>query len=382
MTRGPVSRRGFVRGGLAAAVLPLAVGCGHRVQVASAPAPSSAGLEGAASLRSHAQENRLYYGCAVDVAALASDPDYARLVREQAGMVVAENAMKWDALRPSAGAFSFEEADAFVAFAESAALKMRGHCLCWGRQLPAWFAAGATVDNARGFLLEHIRVVAGRYAGRMHSWDVVNEAVEVKDGRPDGLRDSPWLRLVGPDYLEAAFRAAREADPDALLTYNEYGLEGEDPASLHKRVAVLELLRRLKARRVPLDALGLQAHLTAGDRFGPGLMAFLAAVRQLGMQVFVTELDVNDRNLPADVAARDAAVARVYADFVGLVLHEPALNVVMTWGLTDRYTWLKDRKDGLPERCLPFDSEGDPAPAFFSLRKSLDTRRNTALRSS
>ena len=340
----------------------------------TAPLP----VDGAASLKAHAAAKKLIYGCAVDVEALASDAAYAQLVREQAAIVVAENAMKWSVLEPAEGVFAFEQADALVAFAETNGMKVRGHCLCWHRQLPPWFAVRATVENARGLLTEHIRLVAGRYAGRMHSWDVVNEAVEVKDGRPDGLRDSPWLRLVGPDYVETAFRAAREADPEALLTYNEYGLEGEDPQSLKKRVAVLELVRRLKARRVPLDALGVQAHLTAGDRFGPGMMALLSAVRELGLQVFVTELDVNDRMLPAETHARDAEVARVYANFLGLVLHEPALSVVMTWGITDRHTWLKDRQDGLGERSLPFDPDGQPAPAFFAVRKAFDERNKLA----
>ena len=368
------TRRRFVQAGLCAAGTAWLAGCGHRVGVASQP-PAPVVVDGAASLKAHAAANKLFYGCAVDVEALASDAAYAQLVREQAGMIVAENAMKWAALRPAESSFAFDGADALVAFAEANAIVARGHCLCWHRELPPWFAGTATVENARELLTEHIRVVAGRYAGRMHSWDVVNEAVEVKDRRPDGLRESPWLRLVGPDYVEVAFRAAREADPEALLTYNEYGLEGEDAESLHKRIAVLQLLRRLKARRVPVDAVGLQAHLTTGDRFGPGMMAFLAAVRELGLQVFVTELEVNDRLLPADTHARDAEVARVYANFLGLVMHEPALRVVMTWGLTDRRTWLKNRADGLGERCLPFDEDGKPAPAFFAARTAFDQRK-------
>ena len=109
----------------------------------------------------------------------------------------------------------------------------------------------------------------GRYAGRMHSWDVVNEAVSVEDGRPDGLRDSPWLRLVGEGYIEAAFHAARAADAQALLTLNEFGIEGEDRGSEKKRVALIALLRRLKARNVPVDAVGVQSHLSgAGQVFG------------------------------------------------------------------------------------------------------------------
>ena len=329
----PLSRRHF----LALTAATAAAGCARpRLPLIAAPAPTLGNIKevsGSESLQAHAAAHGLYYGCAVNVPLLAAEPAYAGLLRAQAGIVVAENAMKWHALRPSPETFDFTEADAFVAFAEAANMKIRGHTLCWHKQLPDWFAATATPANARDLLTTHIAQVAGRYAGRMHSWDVVNEAVEPPDARadsrPDGLRPSPWLTLIGDDYIEAAFRAAREADPRALLTLNDYGLEGEDPTSYAKRVAVLVLPRRLVARRVPIDALGLQSHLTAPahfgeDRFGPGLMAFLAAVRQLGLLVFITELDVNDRKLPVDLAARDAAVARVYADYLNLVLHEPA----------------------------------------------------------
>jgi endo-1,4-beta-xylanase len=344
------------------------------------PAPPAAPDDqviGVGSLREHAAKRGFLYGCAVDTGLLARDAAYATLVREQANIVVAENAMKWSALRPTIDTYRFDEADALVAFAEANHMKVRGHNLCWHRQLPAWFASEATVGNARGLLTGHIQQVAERYAGRMHSWDVVNEAILVSDGRADGLRDSPWLRLIGPDYIELAFQTARQVDPQALLTYNEYGIEAEDEASDHKRAAVLILLRRLKARNVPLDAVGVQAHITAGKTYGPGLLSFMAAVRGLGLQIFLTEMDVNDRALPAENAMRDLAVARAYGDFLDTVLHEPFVRAILTWGITDRATWLNGenaRPDKLPERCLPFDREGVAKKAFFAMRTSFDRR--------
>ena len=232
--------------------------------------------------------------------------------------------------------------------------------------------------QAKGVFVEHIERVAGRYAGRMHSWDVVNEAIEVKDGRADGLRVSPWLSLVGEDYIEVAFRAARAADPQALLTYNEYGIEGEDEASYRKRRAVLMLLRRLRARNVPVDAMGVQSHVSAGDgSYGPGLKEFLKDMRELDLQVFVTEMDVNDRALPADVKARDKAVAGVYRRYLDLVLADPVVTAVLTWGITDRYTWLNDegsRKDRVPERALPFDVDYRPKEAFGAMMDAIEYR--------
>ena len=379
------SRREFLgaaaRLGLGAAVLPVA-GCGARPAgpMGRALAPPT-GVGGAASLGAHAAAHGLLYGCAVDVAALAADPAYAALVREQCRIVVAENAMKWRALRPSAETFRFDDADALVAFAETNRMKIRGHNLLWHRDNPGWFDAAATPANARQLLVAHIERVVGRYAGRMHSWDVVNEAIDVKDGRPDGLRNSAWLRLAGDDYIELAFHTAREADPEALLTYNDYGIEAETDGP--KREAAIELLRRMVARRVPVDALGVQSHIAAraaggaGPVYGAGLLRLIAAARELGLQVFLTEMDANDRAVAAAVGARDAAVAAAYKQYLELVLADPAVRVVLTWGTTDRYTWLDhedSRADRLPERPLPFDADGHATPAFYAMRDAFDLR--------
>jgi len=123
--------------------------------------------------------------------------------------------------------------------------------------------------------------VAGRYAGKIHSWDVVNEAVQITDGREDGLRDSPWLKLLGPEYIEIAFRTARTTDAKALLTYNDYGIEGEDEASGKKRAAVLVLVQGLKAKGL-VDAVGVQSHISAGTAYGAGLRGFLKTVSGMG----------------------------------------------------------------------------------------------------
>jgi endo-1,4-beta-xylanase len=363
--------------GLAAAsLIPLA---GRSLgQAAEAGAPD---VSAAASLGAHAAARGLLYGCAVDVHALAAEPGYAALIRQQCNIVVAENAMKWAALRPSAETFRFDEADALMAFAEANKMKVRGHNLAWDKWNPKWLETDVTAADARQVLVTHIRTVMGRYAGRIHSWDVVNEAIDVKDGRPDGLRNSVWLRLIGEDYLEVAFRTAREADAKALLTYNDYGFEEEAAEAEKKRAAVLGLLRRLVGRGVPIDAVGVQSHIdTAGDKaakYGAGLAGFIAAARGLGLQVFVTEMDVNDRALVVDTKVRDAAVAAAYREYLDVALADPAVRAVLTWGITDRHTWLDHaatRKDGQPERPLPFDSEYHAKAAFFAVRDALDGR--------
>jgi endo-1,4-beta-xylanase len=371
-------------------VLPLiAAGraCAAKPRRAAGAGATTESEPGDASLGAHGAAHGLLYGCAVNMNAVGADAAYAALVREQCRIVVAENAMKWGALRPSVEGLNFDQADALVAFAETNRMKIRGHNLVWHQSNPKWLEATATKANARELLVTHIETVAGRYAGRMHSWDVVNEAIRVEDGRADGLRNSLWLRLVGEDYIELAFKTAREADPQALLTYNEYGIEEETRAGEQKREAVIEMLRRMVARRVPVDAVGVQSHIaasvavggskSAASQYGAGLMRFIAAGRELGLQVFITEMDVNDRALAADEPGRDAAVAAAYKQYLELVLGDPAVRAVLTWGITDRHTWLDHedgRADGKLERPLLFDAEGKAKAAFFAMREAFDQR--------
>jgi endo-1,4-beta-xylanase len=368
-------------GGLSAA-LPLGCGGPKAGPGGRATAPTLTQVSGPRSLRAHAAAHGMLVGCAVNPDKLDGEPDYARTVAEQASILVPENALKWGALRPAPGQFDFRKADDVVVFALSHDQKVRGHNLCWHLSLPAWFAGTVTKDNAAQFLTQHIQTVAGRYAGKLHSWDVVNEAIDVKSGRPDGLRDSPWLDLIGPGYLELAFRTARQADSTALLTYNDYGIELDTPDQIDKRGQVMMLVRRLKARGVPIDAVGVQSHLTAGDMPGAGLQHFVRELRAMGLQVFITEMDVNDRKFPESVPDRDVAVAKTWRDYLTMMLAEPNVNVALTWGITDRYTWLDGpktaRADGKPERPLPFDYDYNPTPAFFAERDAIDSRRRAA----
>jgi len=387
-TAGDLSRRHFLKftavaagaaalpGGLRAAQLDL----GSRVS-----------YSGGDSLRAHALGHGLLYGTAVnpsllDVDGLAGgntlDP-YTQLVASQANILVAENAMKWAALRPTAANFDFALADRLLRFAALAGQRVRGHNLCWHEALPDWFKTTATRDNARSLLVEHIQTVAGRYKGQIQSWDVVNEAVDPKDGRPDGLRNSPWLGLVGPDYIELAFQTAAAADPGAKLVYNDYGIELDTADQTSKRGQVMMLLRRLKARNVPIHAVGVQSHLkAAGPQPGVGLQTFLRDARKLGLDVYITELDVNTRGLEGGSEAQDYAVAQVYRNYLGLVLPEPNVPVVLTWGIASAHTWLNEsreqwarREDGARQRPLPFDDDMEPTPAFAALRNAIDFAR-------
>lgn len=358
------------------ALLPLAASAGTKHKHAASPRLIQ--VDGPLSLRAHAAEHAFLVGCAVIPEKLDAEQAYTDTIARQASIIVAENAMKWAALRPAPDKFDFHAADDLVVFALSHEQKIRGHNLCWHEALPSWFASTVTRQNAQHILVRHIETVAGRYAGKIHSWDVVNEAIDIKDGRADGLRNSPWLELVGPEYLEIAFRAARRADPHALLAYNDYGIELDTPEQIDKRAQVMMLARRLRARGVPINAVGVQSHLTAGDPMpGAGLQRFVRELHQMGLQVFITEMDVNDANIEGSAAECDAAVAQVYRSYLDMMLAEPNVTAALTWGITDRYTWLtlsKPRADGQPQRPLPFDPDYQPAPAYFAMRDAIDTR--------
>ena len=340
--------------------------------------PAKTGVPGTAAIpaglptvREAAEQRGLLIGTAVAAGPLKHDPAYVNLIRQQANIVVAENAMKFGPLRPGPDKFFFDDADALFAFAAENGMKVRGHNFVWHRQLPAWFAGYATKANAAEILTEHIQTVGSRYAGRVHSWDVVNEAIQVSDKQPGGLRNSLWYQLLGPEYIDLAFRTARKVDPKALLCYNDYGIESEAPGDAAKRAALVELVRGMQKRNVPIDAVGIQSHIAAGSKhvYGPGLTEFMQQLQGMGLKLLLTEMDVNDRDLPSEIATRDQAVAATYGSYLKTTLANPGVVAALTWGLTDKYTWLNgedSRPDKQPERALPFDAEMRPTLAYVA----------------
>ena len=351
--------------------------------VGNTQSPDRTGIPGTAAvpaqlptLRQAATARGLLVGTAVAVEPLRRDPVYASLIKNQANIIVAENAMKFASLRPAPDKFFFDDADFLFAFAATNGMKVRGHNFVWHRQLPAWFAGYVTKGNAASVLTNHIETVGGRYAGRVHSWDVVNEAIQLDDNQPGGLRDAPWYKLLGPEYIDLAFRTARRVDPTALLCYNDYGIESEAPDQDAKRSAVLKLLRGMQKRGVPLDAVGIQSHIAAGGnhQYGAGLQRFMHEVQGMGLKILLTEMDVNDRALPPDLKTRDEAVASTYFNYLNLTLANPDTIALLTWGLTDKYTWLNGedaRPDKLPERALPFDADLRPTLAYLGEIKAI-----------
>ena len=337
------------------------------------PARSSAA--DAAALRKLAAEKGLIYGTTISAAQINTDHKFVDLVLRQAGLVVPENDMKWqDMNRGRPGEDDYGPADTVAAFALENDLVLRGHNLLWYYRTPTWFLDLATRQEQERAIVERIRQLAGRYRGMIHSWDVVNEPIEPKDGRPAGLRNAVFLETLGPGYLDLVYRVARETDPTARLVVNEYDVELDIPDQETRRTTLLNLLERMQRSGTPVDAVGIQAHLSCagGPPFSASrLRRFFADLAGLGLTIQITELDVTDERAPADEALRDRLVADTYSRFLDAALDEAAVKMVVTWGLSDRHSWIvrretndsKWRSDGAPSRPLPFDAELKPKPA-------------------
>jgi endo-1,4-beta-xylanase len=320
-------------------------------------------------LRKLAAEKGLVYGTTISAAQISTDHEFVDLVLQQVGLVVAENDMKWqDMNRGRPGKDDYGPADTVAAFGIENDLALRGHNLLWYYRTPTWFFDLATRRDQERAVVEHIQRLAGRYRGMVHSWDVVNEPIEPKDGRPDGLRTAVFVETLGPEYLDLAYRVARETDPTARLVVNEYDVELDTPDHEARRTTLLNLLERMRRSGTPVDVVGIQAHLccAGGPPFSASrLRRFLADVAGLGLTIQITELDVTDENAPADLAERDQLVADTYSRFLDAALDEAAVKMVVTWGLSDRHSWIarretnesKWRSDGVPSRPLPFDAD-------------------------
>src|SRR6266545_4495983 len=292
-----------VAAALGAAAVAWAAGGGTRASATTDPTP----------LRTLAAARGIGIGTAVAAPALADEPDYAAVLGTEFGSVTPEDAMKWAAVEPVRGQFTWAAADAIVGFATRHGQAVRGHTLVWHRSLPGWLTQGSfTTDELRALLQQHIQTEMSRYAGRVGVWDVVNEAVN-DDGT---LRHSIWLDRLGPGYIADAFRWAHAADPTAKLYLNDYGAEWTNA----KSTALYALVRDLRAQGVPVDGVGFQSHVVLSSEL-TGLAVTLTRFATLGVDVALTELDVR-MPLPAD-ATRLATQALGYGRAVSAWLAVP-----------------------------------------------------------
>ncbi|HEX8149320.1 MAG TPA: endo-1,4-beta-xylanase [Pyrinomonadaceae bacterium] len=322
------------------------------------------------TLREYADRAGVLVGAAVEPR-LLEEPEYAATLAREFNMLTAENALKWGAIRPTRGRFNFGPGDRLVAFARKHRMKVRGHTLAWSEYNPRWLEKGGfTPEQMSALLREHITKVMRHYRGQVFAWDVVNE-IFLADGsvEPSVWYDRPGIGLKGKGtaYVEQAFRWARAADPNALLFYNDYDTEGLNP----KSDAVYEMAKDFKSRGVPIDGVGIQAHivdLEAGEL--AGIEENIARLAALGLQVHITEMDVR---LPA--GRPDAAALKGQADIYRRVadacLRQPRCTAFQTWGFTDKYTWIPEYTKGAKGSPLPFDAGYRKKPAYDALLESL-----------
>jgi endo-1,4-beta-xylanase len=368
-----VPRRSLLLGAAGAAGLTAAGGL-------SGPASAT---EGRTPLWKVARKRGIAYGSSI--ATWQFDDEYPALFAREAKVLFTEDDLLWYRLKPAPDApLDFSYADRIIGFAEANRMRVFGAHLVWdegfGEGWPEDYLWSIDEAEARELLFGTLTATVRRYRGRVDAWSVANEVTS-----PEGVRgfrtDVPWWETIGPSYVTEAFHLAHAADPGALLVINEFGFEtvnewGDEPEP--RRRATLQVIDRLLRDGAPVHALGVQAHLLA-DRFAERFDArayarWLDRVADRGLDILITELDVLDDGLPADVGPRDAAVADVYRRYLDVALDHRAVKVVLSFGLTDRYTWLQEdqpREDGAARRPLPFDEDLRPKPAYRALAHAL-----------
>ncbi len=311
-------------------------------------------------LRQLAQSFGFYMGAAAEPHLLTRDPQYASVLATEYNGLTPENALKFRSLSPARGVYDFQPADALITFAGLNGMRVRGHTLVWHEQLPTWFTQGRfSRDELLALLENHIKTVVGRYRGRIAAWDVVNEALDFLGT----LRFTPWLTGIGPEYIELAFRWAHEADPNALLFYNDYDIEGR---SL-KSQAMYNLVKDLLERGVPIHGVGFQMHV--GLHRPPNIAdvrANMDRLAALGLKVEITEMDVTTWAGTGTLEERLQAQAQIYQQVLELCVTHPACIGFTTWGFTDRYTWIP-KHIGRPDIPLPLDKDYLAKPAYRAL---------------
>jgi endo-1,4-beta-xylanase len=329
--------------------------------------------------------NGLVFGSSI--ATWQLDDTYPALFAREAGLLFTEDDLLWYQLKPSPSApLNFGPGDQIVAFAEANRQLTIGAHLAWDEGFGDGWSEddlwGLSRTEARRLLYGVIRAEVSHYRGRMNGWIVANEVTDPNDADHYGFRTNvPWYSTIGPAYIADSFHLAKENDPKALRIINEFGFEtvnefGDRPEP--RRTAFLKAIDRLLDQQTPVQAAGIQGHLLA-DGFGSkfderGYRAFLRELADRGLAILITELDVLDDGLPADIAVRDRGVADVYRRYLDVTLDEQAVKVVNAFGLTDRYTWLEEdmpRDDGAPRRPLAFDSDLRPKPAYTAISRAL-----------
>ncbi|WP_010250451.1 endo-1,4-beta-xylanase [Acetivibrio cellulolyticus] len=290
---------------------------------------------------------------------------YENILKNEFGMVVAENEMKVDAIEPSQNTFNFSNGDKLVNFAQSNNMKVRGHTLLWHNQLPNWMRNwSGSRDGLVSAMNNHITKTMDHFKGKVAEWDVVNEAC---DDSGTGLRKSVWTNIIGNDFIDIAFQTARKADPNALLFYNDYNIEDMSA----KSNTAYNMIKSMKDRGIPIDGVGFQCHFINGMSSSQ-----LSAIEQnikryaaIGVQVSITELDIRMNDSENQTSGFNTQASN-YKSLMEIALRNPNVKTFVVWGFTDKYSWIPGTFPGTG-RGLIYDSNLSPKPAYTSLKEAL-----------
>jgi endo-1,4-beta-xylanase len=330
------------------------------------------------SLREAAQASGMLIGTAVRPARL-SEAAYASTLAREFNMLEPEDVLKWEVVHRERQSFDFSQGDQIVDFATRHGMKVRGHTLVWHQQNPKWLTEGKYTSGELAQILEqHIKTVVGHYRGKIFAWDVVNEAFDelhVGELRSTIWRDQPGIGLAGngSSYIERCFRWAHDADPQALLFYNEAGAEVLNP----KSDAIYAMVRDFRHRGVPIDGVGFQMHIENLRADVASISANIKRFTALGVQVHITEMDVA---LPVDPNGNPRAEdlqlqAGIYRELATACLSHRGCTAIQTWGFTDKYSWIGSHSKQTQGAALPFDRNYRAKPAYLALRDALAAGR-------
>lgn len=321
-----------------------------------------------ASLKALAAANNLEFGPAVNMSPFETDAVYKEMLVEEFNMISTENVFKFGPIHPEPDRYFFDDADTLVNFADENDLIMRAHTLVWHTAQPGWLKYGEwNQEELTEILEEHIATVMGRYKGQIKYWDVANEVI---DEDTNTYRDTFWYQTIGPEYIDIAFHAARKADPDAILIYNDYGNSHINP----KSDAIYEMISGMVDRDVPIDGVAFQLHISTHLPFDiESIRDNMDRFAALGLKVQFSEIDVriwrNTRALPN----RHVIQAKRYQDLMELCLEHPACDTYQTWGITDKHSWVYEFFGGdYPQEApLPWDVNYEPKLAYYALVNAL-----------
>ncbi|CAL9340417.1 Endo-1,4-beta-xylanase A [Streptomyces sp. enrichment culture] len=336
---------------LAAALATLSAGL-------TAVAPAHPARADTATLGELAEAKGRYFGSATDNPELP-DTQYTQILGSEFSQITVGNTMKWQYTEPSRGRFDYTAAEEIVDLAESNGQSVRGHTLVWHNQLPSW-VDDVPAGELLGVMRDHITHEVDHFKGRLIHWDVVNEAFEEDGSR----RQSVFQQKIGDSYIAEAFKAARAADPDVKLYYNDYNIEGIGP----KSDAVYEMVKSFKAQGIPIDGVGMQAHLIAGQ-VPASLQENIRRFADLGVDVALTELDIR-MTLPR-TAAKDAQQATDYGAVVEACLAVSRCVGITVWDYTDKYSWVPSVFPG-QGAALPWDEDFAKKPAYHAIAAALN----------